>query len=83
MIALASLPPWNDLDRLAGLDLQCCFVAIGALSTRLPLAANTGSGPEERASGSSNARPMRVSLLSKLRPGSVACICTTRIWRRS
>jgi hypothetical protein len=33
------LAEWNDLDRLAGLDLQCCFVAVGAVSTRPPLSA--------------------------------------------
>jgi hypothetical protein len=34
---LGSLPQRNDLDRLAGLDLQCCFVAEGAAKAWLLL----------------------------------------------
>jgi hypothetical protein len=48
---LGSLPQRNDLDRLAGLDLQCCFVAQAAVSSTLPLFARTSSRAGVAASG--------------------------------
>jgi hypothetical protein len=37
MLAAASLPEWNDLDRLARHEGQCCFVAARAARPALPL----------------------------------------------
>jgi hypothetical protein len=77
------VPLRNDLGTLIDGRARFPFVAIGALSTRLPLAADTRSGPGERSSGSSNARPVRVSLLSGLRAGSEHAYARAWIWRSS
>jgi len=80
--ALETTPP-DEGEHVKKPAREFRFVAIGALSTRLPLAADTRSGPGERSSGSSNARPVRVSLLSELRAGSEHAYARAWIWRSS
>jgi hypothetical protein len=66
----------NPIARRAEAGCAASGYRHWALSISLPLTANARSGPEERVSGLSSAGPMRISLLSKLRPGCAACICT-------